>query len=229
MKIALLGYGKMGHAVEKAALERGHEVVCIVDPFLQSGTGKEKTDLKNADVAIEFSTPSTAVENIRLAWENNLPVVCGTTGWNSLLPQLKEELKSNGKTLFWTSNFSIGVNLFFQLNKRLAELLKPYDYVPSITEIHHIHKLDAPSGTAISLRNDIEPIVGKEVRIESIREGEVAGIHSVRYESGVDIIEIKHEAKSRMGFALGAVVAAEFVVKQTKGQKHGFFSMEDLL
>ncbi|MBQ7449748.1 MAG: 4-hydroxy-tetrahydrodipicolinate reductase [Paludibacteraceae bacterium] len=223
MKLALLGYGKMGHAVERVAIERGHEVVCIIDPLEQGAMSKEQ-GLANADVAIEFSTPKTAVQNIRIAWKNNLPIVSGTTGWATELPKLQDELKNNQKALFWSSNFSIGVNLFLLLNKRLAEMLKPYDYEPSITETHHIHKLDAPSGTALTIQKTIEPILERYIPIESIREGEVAGIHSVRYESDADIIEFRHEAKSRRGFALGAVLAAEFI----KG-KTGFFSMEDLM
>ena len=220
MKIALIGYGKMGHIIERVALERGHEVVCKIDR--DNLDDFESPQFRSADVAIEFTTPLTAVENIRKAWQAGVPVVCGTTGWQQHLDELKQELKSNKKALFWSSNFSIGINLFFALNKCLANLMKPYgEYKPSMTEIHHIHKLDAPSGTAVTLANDI---CFPTDRIESIREGEVPGTHIVRYESNVDSIEIRHDAKSREGFAFGAVLAAEFLQ-----EKQGFYSMPDLL
>lgn len=220
MNIALIGYGKMGHIIERIAQDRGHKVVCIIDKDNTSDMAGE--EFRRADVAIEFSTPQTAAGNIRKAWEAGVAVVCGTTGWQQELPALQHEAATGGKALFWASNFSIGVNLLFALNKRLAELMKPYgQYTPSITEIHHIHKLDAPSGTAITLAEQTGFPVGQ---IESIREGEVPGTHIVRYDSKVDSIEIRHEAKSREGFALGAVIAAEFL----KG-KQGFYSMNDLL
>lgn len=220
MKIALIGYGKMGHIIEKKAKERGHEVICIIDKDNQQDFDSEA--FRNADVAIEFSTPATAPENIRRAWQADVPVVCGTTGWLDLLSTLQEELKNNNKALFYASNYSIGVNLFFALNKYLAKIIGNYSqYKPQITEIHHIHKLDAPSGTAISLAQDIN--FPKE-NIISERRGEVAGTHIVKYESEVDSITIAHEAKSREGFALGAILAAEFI----KG-KQGYFTMQDLL
>ncbi len=220
MKIALIGYGKMGHIIERIALERGHDVVCKIDK--DNPEDFNSADFCTADVAIEFTTPQTAVANIRRAWTDGLPVVCGTTGWTEVLPELKKELARNGNALFWTSNFSIGVNLFFELNRQLSHLLQPYpQYQPSITEIHHVHKLDAPSGTAISLAQDIQ---FPTIDIESIREGEVPGTHIVRYESIVDSIEIKHEAKNREGFALGAVIAAEFIK-----DRQGFYTMQDLM
>ena len=220
MKIALIGYGKMGHIIERIAVERGHDVVCKIDK--DNPEDFNSADFCTADVAIEFTTPQTAVANIRRAWTDGLPVVCGTTGWTEVLPELKKELARNGNALFWTSNFSIGVNLFFELNRQLSHLLQPYpQYQPSITEIHHVHKLDAPSGTAISLAQDIQ---FPTIDIESIREGEVPGTHIVRYESIVDSIEIKHEAKNREGFALGAVIAAEFIK-----DRQGFYTMQDLM
>ncbi len=220
MNIALIGYGKMGKLIEQKALARGHKVVCIIDK--DNLQDFDSDAFRSADVAIEFTTPATAADNIRRAWDANVAVVSGTTGWQAALPELQKQLANNGKALFWSSNFSIGVNLFFALSKRMAELMKPYnEYEASITEIHHIHKLDAPSGTAVTLAE----LTGVATdSIESIREGEVPGTHILTYESGVDKLELTHEAKSREGFALGAVVAAEFM----QGKK-GYYTMSDLL
>ena len=234
MKLSLIGYGKMGHIIEQVARRRGHEIVCIIDrdntsDFLSSA-------FSQADVAIEFSTPATAEANIRASWQTGVPVVCGTTGWN--VSRLRDELcdaaeccQTDKHALLWSSNFSVGVNIFFALNKRLAGLLADYpDYLPSITETHHIHKLDAPSGTAKTLAEDIErfklQVSGTklQVPIESIREGEVPGIHTVTWDSPVDTISITHSAKSREGFALGAVLAAEWL----KG-KTGWHTMDEVL
>ena len=238
MKIALIGYGKMGHMIEGIALERGHEIVGIIDPTLVNGdcslvTDFDSEEFRSADVAIEFTTPATAKENVLRAWAQNVPVVCGTTGWKP------EELRveglelrevdsrklivdsKTGKTmLVWSSNFSVGVNIFFDLNKQLAAAMKAQpQYTPSITEIHHIHKLDKPSGTAKTLAEQIENELpslqgGAEGRlpIESIREGEVPGTHEVKWDSEEDTIIITHIAKGRRGFALGAVLAAESLV-----------------
>ena len=235
MKIALIGYGKMGHMIEGIALERGHEIVGIIDPTLVNGdcslvTDFDSEEFRSADVAIEFTTPATAKENVLRAWAQNVPVICGTTGWKP------EELRveglelrevdsrklivdsKTGKTmLVWSSNFSVGVNIFFDLNKQLAAAMKAQpQYTPSITEIHHIHKLDKPSGTAKTLAEQIENELpslqgGAEGRlpIESIREGEVPGTHEVKWDSEEDTIIITHIAKGRRGFALGAVLAAE--------------------
>lgn len=253
MKIALIGYGKMGHMIEGIALERGHEIVGIIDPTLVNGdcslvTDFDSEEFRSADVAIEFTTPATAKENVLRAWAQNVPVVCGTTGWKP------EELRveglelrevdsrklivdsKTGKTmLVWSSNFSVGVNIFFDLNKQLAAAMKAQpQYTPSITETHHIHKLDKPSGTAKTLAEQIEDelpsLQGEELRsiegpvdvhrttkrgrlpIESIREGEVPGTHEVKWDSEEDTIIITHIAKGRRGFALGAVLAAESLV-----------------
>lgn len=209
MKIAIIGYGKMGHMVEQIAIARGHQIVCRID---QDSEGFDSEAFASADVAIEFSTPASAKGNILRAWEHNVPVVCGTTGWDvEELRGKREELrtKTGHEWLIWKSNFSIGVNVFFELNKQLATLLSAYtQYTPSITEVHHIHKLDKPSGTAKTLA---EGIMG-EVPIESIREGEVAGIHTVVWDSPEDTITIQHSAKGRQGFALGAVMAAEEMI-----------------
>ena len=224
----------MGHFIEQVARRRGHEIVCIID---RDNTSDFRSPaFAQADVAIEFSTPATAEANIRAAWLSGVPVVCGTTGWNvqTLRDELCDEAECcqvSRRALLWSSNFSVGVNIFFALNKRLAGLLADYpDYLPSITETHHIHKLDAPSGTAKTLAEDIErfrlQVSGTklQVPIESIREGEVPGIHTVTWDSPVDTISITHSAKSREGFALGAVLAAEWL----KG-KTGWHTMDEVL
>ena len=203
MKIALIGYGKMGHIIEEIALERGHEIVARIDMG-------DAFDLNGADVAIEFTTPLTAKDNISRAWEQGVPVVCGSTGWNAQ-ELLDEDKRIHEKPmLIWKSNFSVGVNIFFELNKELASAMrKQPQYVPSITETHHIHKLDKPSGTAKTLAEDIETSISRNVEITSIREGEVPGTHEVKWDSEEDTIIITHTAKGRRGFALGAVLAAE--------------------
>lgn len=240
MKIALIGYGKMGREIEKIALQRGHEIVCTIDINEED---KFQTDsFRSADVAIEFTSPKSALSNYRNAFAADVPVVSGTTGWLEHLDEIIKECEVNGKTFFYASNFSLGVNLFFALNNYLAKLMNRFtDYDVSMEETHHIHKLDAPSGTAITLAEDIISNIdrksgwilddnnttdstGHDLKIKSFREGEVPGIHIVIYESEADIIKITHDAKSRKGFALGAVLAAEF----TKGKK-GFLGMKDML
>ena len=235
MKIALIGYGKMGHAIEQIALQRGHEIVSVIDVNNQEDFTSDA--LKSADVAIEFSMPAVAMDNYRRAFAAGVPVVSGTTGWLEHLPEIKEACKA-GQTFFYASNFSLGVNIFFALNKYLAKIMNDFPaYDVRMVETHHVHKLDAPSGTAITLAegliDNIERknkwVEGKEpaedeIGICSVREGEVPGIHTVIYESDVDTISITHDAKSRMGFALGAVIAAEF----TCGKK-GFLTMQDML
>lgn len=220
MKIALIGYGKMGHIIESIALERGHDIVCIID---QNNLDEfESNAFASADVAIEFTTPHTAEQNILRAWSAGVPVVCGTTGWN--VESLKQQLLHNSiqllhhttPSLMWSSNYSIGVNILFALNQQLAKLMVSYpDYTPHMTEVHHIHKLDAPSGTAKTLQETIGEERLPLEAIESIREGEVPGIHTVTWDSEVDSITITHSAKSRKGFALGAVIAAEWMKGKT--------------
>jgi len=220
MKIALLGYGKMGQTIEKMALQKGHEIVAKIDN--EKDWKRLENEVKQADVAIEFSTPQTVVKNMLRCFDLNIPVVVGTTGWHEQKDEIFLHCKQHQKTLFHASNFSIGVNLFFELNKKLAEMMKPYsDYNVSMEEVHHLQKLDKPSGTAISLAENL-PL--KTVDIMSIRESDVFGIHKISYESNEDIIEIKHEAKSREGFAKGAVFAAEWLVGKT-----GIFTMTDML
>ena len=210
MKIALIGYGKMGHMIESIALERGHEIVCIIDQ--NNLCDFESEAFASADVAIEFTTPQTAEQNIRRAWAAGVPVVCGTTGWD--VEAIKQEAQEAG--LMWSSNYSIGVNILFALNRQLAKLMVAYpDYTPHMTEVHHIHKLDAPSGTAKTLQEAIGEERLSIADVESIREGEVSGIHTVVWDSEVDTISISHSAKSRKGFALGAVIAAEWMKGKT--------------
>ena len=235
MKIALVGYGKMGKTIEQIALSRGHEIVSIID--INNPDDFESAAFKSADVAIEFTTPATAFDNYMKCFAANVPVVSGTTGWTARMIEIKEMCEKEGKTFFYASNFSIGVNIFFALNKYLAKVMNNFpSYDVRMTEVHHIHKLDAPSGTAITLAEGILENIDRKDRwtletaekatdlpIHAIREGEVPGIHEIIYESDVDTISIKHDAKSRAGFALGAVVAAEF----TAGKK-GFLGMSDL-
>lgn len=235
MKIALLGYGKMGHEVEKIAIEHGHTIGVTID---NSKEWIEKAgQLRDCDVAIEFSTPAIVVENIQKCFDAGIPVVVGTTGWYDKFTLVSDSCNSSNNTLFYASNFSIGVNIFFDINKRLATLLEDYPmYSPSIVEIHHTQKLDAPSGTAISLAKDIigaNPRYTKftsvnplpdEIPVQSIREGNVAGTHAITWKSDIDQITITHEALNRRGFALGAIMAAAWV----KDRK-GVFTMKDML
>ena len=235
MKIALIGYGKMGKTIEQIARQRGHQIVSIID--INNTADFDSEAFRSADVAIEFTTPATALGNYMRCFEANVPVVSGTTGWLSHLDEVKAKCEQEGKTFFYASNFSVGVNIFFALNKYLAKIMNDFpSYDVRMTETHHIHKLDAPSGTAITLAEGILENIDRKDRwtletaeqptdlpIHAIREGEVPGIHEIVYDSEADYISIKHSAKSRAGFALGAVIAAEF----TTGKK-GFLGMNDL-
>lgn len=235
MKIALIGYGKMGKTIEQIARQRGHQIVSIID--INNTADFDSEAFRSADVAIEFTTPATALGNYMRCFEANVPVVSGTTGWLAHLDEVKAKCEQEGKTFFYASNFSVGVNIFFALNRYLAKIMNGFPaYDVRMTEVHHIHKLDAPSGTAITLAEGIIDNVKRKERwtletaeqptdlpIHAIREGEVPGIHEIIYESDADTISIKHDAKSRAGFALGAVIAAEF----TAGKK-GFLGMSDL-
>ena len=212
MKIALIGYGKMGHIIESIAIERGHEIVCVIDK--DNVEDFNSAAFASADVAIEFTTPQTAEANVLRAWAVGVPVVSGTTGWNIEAIRLEAIRQKAG--LMWSSNYSIGVNFLFALNKQLAKFMEAYpNYTPHMTEVHHIHKLDAPSGTAKTLQEAIGDERLALADIESIREGEVPGIHTVTWDSEVDTITISHSAKSRKGFALGAVIAAEWMRGKT--------------
>lgn len=236
MKIALLGYGKMGQAIEEVALQKGHEVVLrINDQNLEDLT---KENIWRADVAIEFTNPQSAVENILFCFNENVPIVCGTTGWLSQLKMVEGKCKEANGTFLCASNFSIGVNIFFELNKKLAILMKGHSaYDVNLEEIHHTEKKDAPSGTAITLAEGIlaalpgksnwvnhEEQHAEELSIISKRITNVSGTHSVKYSSAIDDIEIIHTAHNRKGFAQGAVLAAEFIV-----DKKGIFTMKDVL
>lgn len=231
MKIALVGYGKMGQIIDEIAQSRGHQVVARLN---ESPT---LNNLNQSDMVIEFSSPESAFENIKFCLENQIPVVCGTTGWLDKKEEIEQICFKHHSAFLYASNFSLGVNLFFALNEKLAELMKPFqeNYSCQLEEIHHIHKLDAPSGTAISLAQGIitnsdfetwklDETNGRQLGIKAIREGEVPGTHSVSYRSEVDEIEIKHQAFNRNGFALGAVIAAEWIQ-----DKKGVFSMKDVL
>lgn len=219
----------MGHIIESIALQRGHEIVCIIDKDNTHDFTSEA--FASADVAIEFTTPKTAETNILQAWKAGIPVVCGTTGWDvesikqQLLHNTTQPLHHTTPALMWSSNYSIGVNILFALNKQLAKFMEAYPaYTPHMTEVHHIHKLDAPSGTAKTLQEAIGEERLPLHAIESTREGEVPGIHTVIWDSEVDTITISHSAKSRQGFALGAVIAAEWM----KG-KMGYHTFEEVI
>lgn len=236
MKICLVGYGRMGHEIERVALSRGHEIVGKID-----GAWNE---LPQCDVAIEFTQPDSALGNITKALAQGIPVVSGTTGWLLDWDKAVNAVDQNNGTLFYASNFSVGIYLFRQINRQLARMMNRFSgYEPMVEEVHHIHKLDYPSGTALTLANEVvEQLASKtetlaylapsempehasnQLLIRSVREDEVPGTHIIHYESAEDNIEIKHEAKGRAALALGAVLAAEFV----QGKK-GLFGMEDLI
>ena len=230
MKIALLGYGKMGKVIERIALERGHEIVLRKDEF------NTYDALSTADVAIDFSVPSAAVDNISASFNANVPVVSGTTGWLEHYDEMIALCNEKKGGFISSSNFSLGVNIFFGLNEYLAKIMNQFDsYKVTMEEIHHIHKLDAPSGTAISLAQGViqnsnysnwtlDEAKKGEIHIEAKRIGEVPGTHTVNYDSAIDSIEIKHTAHNREGFALGAVIAAEWLAG-----KQGIFTMKDVL
>lgn len=240
MRIVILGYGKMGHEVEQIAIQRGHEVVYRIDT--EQDWYYNIDGIADCDVVIEFSTPATAIANIEKCFELDIPMVIGTTGWYEHLDEISSRCKNEGHTLFYAPNFSIGMNFVFKLNKEMARFAQKYDYQLDITETHHIHKLDKPSGTAIKLAEDIidnnedyeywmlddedEPLNdnAKMLRVNAIREGEVFGIHEIKALSDCDEITLRHEAFSRKGFATGAVIAAEFIQN-----KKGIYTMEDLL
>ena len=244
MKIALLGYGKMGKIIEKIALDRKHEIVLKIDYSNLNELTEE--NLQKADVAIEFSTPATVLGNIETCFKAGVPVVVGTTGWHHEIAQIKEQCNYHKASMIYATNFSVGVNIFFHVNKMLAKLMNNYPYYEvQVEEIHHTQKLDSPSGTAITIAEGIidnldskkewknvlisddnagDELVGtNEVLIESLRIENVPGTHTVIYDSEVDTIEFKHTAHNRNGFALGAVLAAEWVQ-----DKKGFYSVEDM-
>ena len=229
MKIALLGYGRMGKTIEKLATERGHTVVKTIDQ-------EDAYDFNGAEVAIDFSVPDAAVANITACFEASIPVVSGTTGWLANYDEMVRLCKEQKGAFIYASNFSVGVNVFFELNKQLAKMMEGLkEYKVSMTEVHHIHKLDAPSGTAITLAEGLLSYSDKEdwvldkqedskITIQAVREGEVPGTHTIKFESAVDEITIEHKAHNRNGFALGAIIAAEWLKDKT-----GVYGMKDVL
>ena len=236
MKIALIGYGRMGKEIEKIAKERDHQIILKIDSA--EDWKKHFSELSKADIAIEFSMPECAVDNFMKCFTANIPVVTGTTGWYDDLKKVKKICLKNNQSMLFASNFSIGVNILFELNLRLSMLMNKHkNYNVSIEETHHTNKIDAPSGTAITLANDIIKNIDKKKKwvnfisddenklsIKSIRKENITGIHSIKYDSEIDYLEIKHFAKSRKGFALGAVIAAEWLIDKT-----GFYEMKDVL
>jgi len=245
MKIAILGYGKMGHIIEKIAQDRKHEIVLKIDVTNKDELTTE--NLRKADVAIEFSTPDTVLDHIEACFKAKVPIIVGTTGWYGQLQNVKNDCESTGGTMLYGSNFSVGVNVFFHVNKILAKLMNNYPYYDvQVEEIHHTQKLDSPSGTAITIAEGIldgldskkewvnilatdgnegidDMVKQDQLLIESLRIENVPGTHTVVYDSEVDSIEFKHTAHNRNGFALGAVLAAEWV----QGKK-GFYSVKDM-
>lgn len=243
MKIVLFGYGKMGQLVEKFAVKRGHEISLVIDENNRNDISTEQLK-ENGDIAIDFSTPHAAIDNINFCFEAGIPLVMGTTGWYEQLEEIKEKCLNTGQSLLYGSNFSIGVNIMFHVNRVLAKVMKPYrQYDVQVEEIHHTQKLDAPSGTAITIAEGIldyneektqwvnhlvdeeENVIPRpqDLLIESLRIDEVPGTHTVLYSSEVDQIELKHTAHSRDGFALGAVIAAEWLSGKT-----GFYQVTDM-
>jgi 4-hydroxy-tetrahydrodipicolinate reductase len=236
MRIALIGYGKMGKIIEEILLQRGHQVVLKIDSKNQSELTSE--NLQKADVAIEFTNPHSAYDYVKLCIDSAVPVVSGSTGWNNKLDEIKKYCIQNKGALLHASNFSIGVNIFFNINKQLAKLMAAYpEYEPGLEEIHHTEKKDAPSGTAVTLAEDILSLLPHKKRwvnhetseedaipVISKRIDPAPGTHHVKYSSQIDDIEIIHTAHNRKGFALGAVLAAEFIAG-----KKGVFSMSDVL
>ena len=236
MKIALIGYGKMGKEIEQILIARGHTIPLIID--LNNTNDLDAAHLQEVDVAIEFTTPSTAYGNVVKCLEAGVPVVCGTTAWLDKLPEVEQLCKEKNGAFFYASNYSIGVNIFFEINSRLAQLMNRFgEYDVTIEETHHTQKKDAPSGTAVTLAEGVlenldrkqkwvcgTTTVPEELEVVAIRRSVVPGTHTVTYESDVDALSITHMAKSRRGFALGAVLAAEFLHGKT-----GIFSMKDLM
>ena len=220
MKIALLGNGKMGKRISELATKKGYSIVCVSDSKNPAIT----LDLSIADVAIDFSTPSTAFENISHAINSGIPVISGTTAWLDKLQKINELSIAKGSAFLYASNFSLGVNIFFELNRKLAELMKNKDYTNNIHEIHHTQKIDSPSGTAVSLAEQMNKILDSQTIITSDRIKDNTGIHQITYSSKLDKIEIKHTSNNRDGFAIGAIIAAEWII-----DKKGVYSMKDIL
>ncbi|MBD5193522.1 MAG: 4-hydroxy-tetrahydrodipicolinate reductase [Bacteroidales bacterium] len=226
MKIAIVGYGRMGKLIERIARERGHQISCVIDR--DNVADFDSPAFRSSDVAIDFSVPATGYDNVVACLDRGVPVVSGTTGWQQRLTEAEEHCRKVDGTMMWSSNFSLGVNLFFAINERVTSMLGNITaYTPYLTEVHHIHKLDHPSGTAVTLAEQIvegtprldswaeEPDKdGKCLVVNHVREGEVPGTHIIRWDSAVDAITLRHDAKSREGFALGAVMSAEWAASR---------------
>jgi 4-hydroxy-tetrahydrodipicolinate reductase len=220
MKIAILGNGRMGKRISELAKERGHSIIAVSS----SENPAHTLDVSSADVAIDFSTPTTAFENISHAINSEVPVISGTTGWLNQLQEIEDLCKVNDGSFLYASNFSLGMNIFFELNKNLAKLMQNQNYESTIHEIHHTQKLDSPSGTAKTLGKQMDVILKNNTPITAERIADETGTHTVTYRSSVDEIEIKHTAKNRDGFAMGAIIAAEWIQN-----KQGIFNMQDVL
>jgi 4-hydroxy-tetrahydrodipicolinate reductase len=220
MKIAILGNGRMGKRISELAKERGHSIVCTSSSEKPAST----LDLSTADVAIDFSTPTTAFENISHAINSGIPVVSGTTGWLKNLKEIENLCNTKKGAFLYASNFSLGMNIFFEINKTLAKLMKNLNYESTIHEIHHTKKLDSPSGTAKTLGEQMDTILANNTPITAERIADVSGTHIIKYSSTMDEIEIKHTAKNRDGFAIGALIAGKWIIG-----KQGVFSMQDVL
>lgn len=231
MKIALLGYGKMGKTIEKIAVQRGHTIVAKL------GRNDSLQNITNADVVIEFTSPESVLHNLKHLIPSQIPIVCGTTGWNEHLSEITELVSKNDSSMVYASNFSLGVNIFFELNKKLAHMMSKFqEYDVSMEEIHHTEKKDSPSGTAITLFEGLSKPAGKQnwhlgtdskvdsIAINALREEDVKGTHSITYQNEIDSIEITHTAHTRDGFALGSVIAAEWIIN-----KKGIYTMKDVL
>lgn len=238
MKLALIGYGKMGKIIEEIAISRGHTIVARSN----SASPVESIDFSNVDAAIEFTTPDLAIQHIEYCVKQNTPIIVGTTSWDDEIAYVKDFVAQNDGTLLYASNFSIGVNIFFDLNKRLSKLMSSHvEYIPQLEETHHLDKIDAPSGTAVSLANDIlfqnenlsswvhaenerPTLKSGQLGVSSYRKRGVPGTHTIKYESTIDTIEMTHTAHGRAGFALGAVIAAEWILG-----KQGVYTMQDVI
>lgn len=248
MRAAIIGYGKMGREIERVLNERGHEVGLIIDAGNTADLCAENMSAAGhglgwIDVAFEFTTPETALGNIKKCLDIGVPVVCGTTAWTKYMPEIKEACYRNGGHFFYASNYSIGVNVMFELNRRLAEFMNRFpDYDVTVEETHHTQKKDAPSGTAVVLADEIVAALDRKkewtggtatdpqlLEVLSVRRGVAPGTHTVTYESPVDSLALTHNIKSRAGLAAGAVTAAEFLVEQVYSGRPGMYSMKDLL
>ena len=220
MRIIISGFGKMGKKIKAIAQTRGHSIINISN----SKNPLTNLDVTKCDVVIDFSTPNTALDNISYSLINNTPVVSGTTSWLSNIDKVKKLCLEKNVAFLYSANFSLGMNIFFEINKQIAKIMKSYKYKCEVNEVHHIQKIDSPSGTALVLKEDIQKIYGQNINVNSKRLDKTVGVHNIKYESDIDEIIISHNSKNRDGFAFGAILAAEWIVGKT-----GFFTMKDVL